>query len=327
MTLTQLRYFIAICDSGLNITLAAERVHATQPGLSKQLKLLEESLGFLLFTRKGRSLENITPDGTHVLIHARRMLLEARNIRAYAANARGEQAGKLVIVTTPTQARYVLPHPITLLKNKYPGVSVHLQSHDEGEVLRSLNSDHADLAIISTSGAKPTGGFAIALYSWKRIAVVPKGHPLASTPDAITIAELADHPIISYESALRPDSSLQRGFLSGGYTPNIALTANEADLIKTYTRAGLGVGILAEMAHSCMDEDLLARHLPAAIVSCITWAVLPQDQVLRAYVLDLLCDIAPQLDRVDIQRAIAGEMEYAAPTPPSWIELTQAITV
>ena len=327
MTLTQLRYLIAISDSGLNITSAAERVHATQPGLSKQLKLLEESLGFLLFTRKGRSLESITPGGAQVLVHARRMVLEARNIRAYAANERTEQHGKLTIVTTPTQARYVLPHPITCLKKKYPGVSVHLQSQDEGDVLRSLNSDQADVAIISTSGATPLGGFALPLYRWQRIAIVPKQHPLAATQGALSIKALAQYPIISYESTLRADSSLQRGFLSAGHSPNIAMTASEADLIKTYTRAGLGVGILAEMAISArLDHDLVVLQLPPVIVSCISWAVLAQDRVLRAYVLDLLCDIAPQLDRVDIQRGIAAEQEYVAPPPPSWIELTQAIS-
>ena len=327
MTLTQLRYLIAISDSRLNITLAAERVHATQPGLSKQLKLLEESLGFLLFTRKGRSLDSITPGGAQVLVHARRMVLEARNIRAYAANERTEQHGKLTIITTPTQARYVLSHPITLLINKYPGVSVHLQSQDEGEVLRSLDSDQSDLAIISTSGATPHGGLAIPLYRWKRVAIVPKHHPLASKPGSLTIEALAKYPIISYESTLRADSSLQRGFLSAGFSPNIAMTANEADLIKTYTRAGLGVGILAEMAISArLDHDLVVLQLPSSIVSCISWAVLPPDRVLRAYVLDLLCDIAPQLDRVDIQRGIGAEQGFIPPAPPSWVDLTQAIS-
>ncbi len=327
MTLTQLRYLIAISDSRLNITLAAERVHATQPGLSKQLKLLEESLGFLLFTRKGRSLDSITPGGAQVLVHARRMVLEARNIRAYAANERTEQHGKLTIITTPTQARYVLSHPITLLINKYPGVSVHLQSHDECEVLRSLDSDQSDLAIISTSGATPHGGLAIPLYRWKRIAIVPKHHPLASMPGSLTIEALAKYPIISYESTLRADSSLQRGFLNAGFSPNITMTANEADLIKTYTRAGLGVGILAEMAISArLDHDLVVLQLPSSIVSCISWAVLPPDRVLRAYVLDLLCDIAPQLDRVDIQRGIGAEQGFIPPAPPSWVDLTQAIS-
>ncbi len=120
MTLTQLRYFAAIADSGLNITLAAERVHATQPGLSKQLKQLEDELGFLLFARKGRSLDSITPAGAQVLAHARRLLAEASNIRSYAANQRRDGQGRLVLATTHTQARFVLPPAIAKVKQAYP---------------------------------------------------------------------------------------------------------------------------------------------------------------------------------------------------------------
>ena len=126
MTLTQLRYFVAIADSGLNITLAAERVHATQPGLSKQLKQLEDELGFLLFQRKGRSLEAITPAGQDVLAHARRVLAEAGNIRAYAANERGEKQGRLTLVTTHTQARFVLPETLARFRQRYPDVALHM---------------------------------------------------------------------------------------------------------------------------------------------------------------------------------------------------------
>ncbi|WP_330970277.1 LysR family transcriptional regulator, partial [Lysobacter sp. A3-1-A15] len=124
MTLTQLRYLVAIADSGLNITVAAERVHATQPGLSKQLKQLEDELGFQLFVRKGRSLEAIAPTGQRVLAHARRILEEAANIRAYAANERGEAVGRLIIATTHTQARHVLPSAIAAIKRRFPQVSV-----------------------------------------------------------------------------------------------------------------------------------------------------------------------------------------------------------
>src|ERR1700753_3451562 len=127
MTLTQLRYFIAIADSGLNITTAAERVHATQPGVSKQLKQLEDELGFHLFSRKGKSLHAITPAGEQVLDRARIIMKEAANIRSIAANRRGEEAGELTIATTHTQARFVLPHAIAALKQRYPGITVHLK--------------------------------------------------------------------------------------------------------------------------------------------------------------------------------------------------------
>lgn len=328
MTLTQLRYFAAIADAGLNITVAAERLHATQPGLSKQLKLLEEGLGFRLFTRRGRALEALTPSGQDVLVHARRILLEAGNIRSYAANARAESEGKLVLITTPTQARYVLPHPISALKSKHPNVSVHLLASEENEVQRRLVAEQADLAIMSTSGAPPEAGLAIPLYRWKRVAVVPRTHPLASVKGTLSLARLSEFPLISYESSNRSDSSLRLAFQAAGLPLTIAITTPEADLIKTYARAGLGVGIVSEISlNPATDHDLRVLSLPSAISDCICWAVLPRDQLLRAYVLDLLCDIAPQLDRVDIKRALSGVAEYHAASPPSWLELTQQFSI
>jgi LysR family transcriptional regulator, cys regulon transcriptional activator len=325
MTLTQLRYFVAIVDAGLNITTAAQRVHATQPGLSKQLKLLEDQLGYLLFNRRGRSLESVTAAGANVLIHARRLL--ADNIRRYAANERIEQRGQFVLLTTPTQARYVLPNSIANLKAKHPGVSVHLQSNEKSQVLTNLNDGQADLAIISTSGQAPTNGLAIPLYRWNRVAVVPKHHALASAKGALGLDVLAAHPLVTYESTIRPDSSFQRSFAQSGYMPKIAITAQEVDLIKTYVRAGLGVGVLAEMAVSrALDADLKVLPLAPEIPECTCWAVLPRDRVLRTYVLDLLTDIAPQLDRIDIQRCLQSAIHYNAVTPPSWVELSQSIT-
>ncbi|MEH6417699.1 LysR family transcriptional regulator [Pseudomonas sp. CGJS7] len=326
MTLTQLRYLVAIADSGLNITLAAERVHATQPGLSKQLKQLEDELGFLLFVRKGRSLEAIAPAGERVLEHARRILEEAGNIRAYAANERGQHAGRLVLSTTHTQARYVLPPVIAQVKRDFPQVSVHLQAAADGEVLSHLSHGNADLAVISTAGAPPEGGLAVPLFRWRRVVLVPRAHPLAKLDRAPTLADLAAHPLISYESSTRPESSLRRAFAAGGHEPQLAMTARDADLIKTYVRAGLGVGVLAEMAVTSRDEDLRALIAPDAFPECITWAVIPRARVLRDYALELLHGLAPQIDRRDLRRVLEGNLEPQWPKAPTWIELTQPIS-
>lgn len=328
MTLTQLRYLVAIADSGLNITLAAERVHATQPGLSKQLKQLEDELGFHLFVRKGRSLEGIAPAGQRVLSHARRILDEAGNIRAYAANERGEHVGRLVLATTHTQARYVLPPLIAAIKREFPQVSVDLQAAADGEVLQRLARGDADLALISTAGAEPPGGLAVPLFRWRRLLLVPRTHPLASLGRAPTLAELALHPLISYESSNQPDSSLQRTFAGEGVQPQVAMTARDANLIKTYVRAGLGAGLLAEMAvGSREDADLQVLPAPTALPECITWAVIPRGRVLRDYALALLHGLAPQLDRRDLRRVLEGNQDAHWPTPPYWVELSQPITV
>lgn len=325
MTLTQLRYLVAIADSGLNITQAAERVHATQPGLSKQLKQLEDELGFQLFTRKGRSLESIAPAGVRVIEHSRKVLAEVANIRSYAANERGEHSGRLLLATTHTQARYVLPPAIAAIKREFPQVSVDLLAAGDSDVLGKL--DQADLALISTAGSVPQGGVAVPLFRWRRVLLVQAAHPLAELQRAPSLAELASHPLISYESSTRADSSLQRSFAGAGVTPQIAMTARDANLIKTYVRAGLGAGLLAEMATGTReDDDLRIIKAPAEIPECITWAVIPRGRVLRDYALSLLHWLAPQLDRRDLRRVLEGNQEPNWPQPPGWAELAQSIT-
>ena len=316
MTLTQLRYLVAIADSGLNITQAAERVHATQPGLSKQLKALEDELGFQLFVRRGRSLESVAPAGVRVIEHARKVLAEVANIRSYAANERGELSGRLLLATTHTQARYVLPPVIAAVKREFPQVNVDLLAAGDAEVLNWL--DQADLALISTAGSVPTGGVAVPLYRWRRVLLVQREHPLARLAHAPTLAELAAHPLISYESSTRADSSLQRAFAGAGVAPQVGMTARDANLIKTYVRAGLGAGLLAEMAVDASDEDLRILQAPPEIPECVTWAVVPRGRVLREYALSLLHRMAPQLDRRDLRRVLEGNQGAAWPAPPHW---------
>ena len=319
MTLTQLRYLVAIFDSGLNITQAAEQVHATQPGLSKQLKQLEDELGFQLFSRKGKSLHAITPAGQQVIDRARVILAEARNIRALAANLRGDDKGELSITTTHTQARFVLPLAIAELKKRYPAVNVHLKPHGDAQVMGLFERGQADLAIISTTGSLPGDGLAVPLFRWRRVVVVPHGHPLETLARPLALTDLDGEPLVSYESSLRPESSLRRAFAAAGVVPRFSCTSRDADLIKTYVRAGLGIGILAEMA-MLEDDERDMRMLDAATLfpECTTWLVLRRDRVLRAYAATLAELIAPQLDPRDLQRALAGEEPSAWPAPPYW---------
>lgn len=325
MNLTQLRYFVAIVDAGLSVTLAAERVHASQPGVSKQIRQLEEELGLQLFVRRGRSLEGLTPAGCRVLEHARRILDEAANIRSYAANERGIHAGRLLLATTHTQARYVLPPVLAAVKRDFPEVDIDLQAAADGEVLQKLEQAGADLALVSTAGPVPAGGLAVPLYRWRRLLLVPAGHPLASLDRVPALAELAAYPLISYESSMREDSSLRRAFAQQGLSPRIAMTAREANLIKTYVRAGLGAGLLAEMAVDGDDGDLRVLQAPAEIPECITWAVLPRGRVPRAYTLALVQGLAPQIDRRDLRRVLEGNLEPGWPAPPAWRELAAAL--
>lgn len=327
MTLTQLRYLIAIADSGLNITTAAERVHATQPGVSKQLKQLEDELGFQLFSRKGKSLHAITPAGQQVLERARVIAAEAANIRSIAADLRGEESGELAIATTHTQARFVLPRAIAALKQRYPDVSVHLKPQGDAQVMGVFERGQADLAIVSTSDAAPEGGLAVPLFRWRRSVIAPRGHALVALQRPLTLGELARHALVSYESSLRPESSLRRAFAAAGESPHFSCTSRDADLIKTYVRAGLGVGILAEMAILPEDAaDLAVLDAAELFPACTTWLVLRRDRVPRSYALALAELIAPQLDRRDLQRALAGEIPKQWPEAPEWRALGASAT-
>jgi DNA-binding transcriptional LysR family regulator len=325
MTLTQLRYLIAIADSGLNITLAAERVHATQPGLSKQLKQLEEELGFTLFTRRGKSLEAITVAGAQVIERARIIQSEAANIRALAANLRNEAQGELRIATTHTQARYALPPAIAAMRKRYPEVGVHLQPGGDAEILELLERGLTDLAVVSTAGTPPPAGLALPIYRWDRVALVPRGHALTKIGRAPTLADLSAHALVSYESSLKPESSLRRAFEDAGLPLRLAFTARDADLIRTYVGAGLGVGVLAEMALDESDRDVVGLDLGGLLPSCTTWIVLRRDRVLREYALEFIARLAPHVDRRDVRRAFDhGIAADDWPLPPRWRDLDLA---
>jgi len=328
MTLVQLRYLIAIADSGLNITLAAERVHATQPGLSKQLRQLEDELGFQLFVRKGKSLDAITHAGEQVIERARAILTEAANIRAIAADLRNEAYGELRIATTHTQARFALPPAIAALSNLYPQVSVHLQPTRDADVLAQLEAGHVDMAVISSAGAPPASGIALPAYHWHRVIVTPQGHPLAARELPPTLHELAALPLVSYESSLKAESSLRRAFDAVGLTPQIVMTAGDADLIKTYVRAGLGVGVLAEMAMQDSDTDLCPLPADHLFPRCTTWIVLRRESVLREYMLEFIGQFAPHLDRREVARTLAGDAAAKSDWPgvPHWRQRQPATT-
>jgi DNA-binding transcriptional LysR family regulator len=198
---------------------------------------------------------------------------------------------------------------------------VHLQPGRDGEVLAQLEAGRADLAVISTAGAPPPAGIALPAYRWQRVVVAPQGHPLADRGQPPTLGELAALPLVSYESSLKADSSLRRAFEAVDLHPQIVMTAGDADLIKTYVRTGLGIGVLAEMAMLGSDTDLHALPTDHLFATCTTWIVLRRESVLREYVLEFIAQFAPHLDRRDVIRALAADMSPAEwPAVPHWRE-------
>jgi len=321
MTLSQLRYLLAIVDAGMNITVAAERVNATQPGLSKQLKQLEEQLGLKLFVRRGRNLETLTEAGIEIVARARIIAAEADNIRAFAANQRIGSGGSLYIETTHIQAQFVLPEALAALQARFPEVDVTLGfAADADDVSR--RNPYADLIMFSTDGRVPAGDVVIPLYRWDPVALVPAGHPLALDPSSLSLETLAAYPLINYDTSRTAPLSIAKTFLDAGLSPRFAYTVRDAAVIKAAARRGLGVGLIAEMAvDPVLDGDLVVLPLGGILPRCTAWAVLRRDRVLRDYIVHLLTALCG-LSALTIQRAARGETLVIDPeTAPLWAEI------
>lgn len=304
MKLHQLRYLTAVVQNGLNITTAARKLHTSQPGVSKQLKLLEEELGFPVFERDGRNLTRVTPAGQQVVDRALRILEEVQNIRRLSADVREEHTGSLSIGTTHTQARYVLPSIITTFRQSYPDVDLHLHQGSSEQIADLAKLDRLDLAIATGSAELFPGLVLLPWYRWHRQIVVPRAHPLA-TEKAPTLKSIARFPIVTYTFSFSVRSSLPALFESAGLKLNVALTAADADTIKTYVKVGLGVGIVAGMALAPgEDDDLAVIDAGHLFGSHVTWLGFRRGRLLRGYLYDFLKLCAPHLTRRRVDLAI-----------------------
>jgi LysR family transcriptional regulator, cys regulon transcriptional activator len=305
MKLQQLRFLTAVAQNGLNITAAAARLHASQPAISRQLRLLEEELGFDIFARSGRTLVKVTPSGQKVIDRALRILHEARVIRRISDDFREEACGALSIGTTHTQARYVLPPIVKAFREKYPRVDLHLHQGTSEQIAEMARLDRIDFAIATGSHDLFSQLVLLPWYRWHRCIVVPKEHPLATVKKP-TLAQLAQFPIVTYVFSLTGPSSLQEIFAAAGLTPDVALTARDADVIKTYVRLGLGVGIVADVSVDPeIDADLVPIDASHIFPAHTTWAGFMRGGLLRGYMYDFLQLLAPHLTRRAVERAAA----------------------
>lgn len=294
MTLKQLRYLVGIADSGLNITSAAERLFTSQPGISKQLKQLEAELGVQLFTRKGKSLAAITPAGREVIARARKILREVSNITSLASDLTAEVDGTLSIATTHTQARYVLPEVIRAFRERYPGVDLELHQGTSEQIAELVSTNKVDFAIATGSQDLFSHLTLLPIYDWHRIVLVPKQHPLAKQRKPLDLKTLAEYPLVTYVFSLTGESSFKRAFREEGLEPRVVFTARDADIIKTYVRMGMGVGVIASMAFECQDrEDLVALDARGLFPKVTTWLGFPRDMVLRGFMVDFIHLFAP----------------------------------
>jgi LysR family transcriptional regulator, cys regulon transcriptional activator len=321
MKLQQLRFLAAVVQNDLNITAAAAKVGATQPAVSKQLKLLEEELGFTIFVRSGRAFTKVTPAGERVVAHALRILKEAQNIKSVSAEFKDEGQGTLSIGTTHTQARYVLPAAVQKFRHKYPAVQFHLHQGTSEQIAEMASLDRIDFAIATGSHSLFPGYLLLPCYRWSRCIIVPKGHPLAGIASP-GLEDLAAYPLVTYVSSFSGPSSLHETFAGAGLQPTIALTARDSDIIKAYVRLGLGVGIVAGVALDArLDPDLVSIEASHLFPIHTTWVGFAREGLLRGYMYDFLELIAPHLTRRLVDRALNCRTQVEVDRLLSHVEL------
>ncbi len=297
MKLQQLRYLVSVHENGLNITAAARQLHTSQPGVSRQLKMLEEELGFQLFEREGRALTRTTPAGEDIIARAASILREMQNIKRTSAELRKADGGTLSIATTHTQARYILPEVIREFRQKYPKVRLHLHQGTSEQIAEMVSKDRVDFAIATGSEELFAHLVRLPVYRWRRSVVVPHDHPLVHA-GKLTLRKLAEYPIVTYVFSFSGRSSLQAMFDKAGLPLDVALTARDSDVIKTYVRLGLGVGIIASVAIDAQaDADLTVLDAAHLFEPHSTWIGFRRGTLLRAYMYEFIELLAPHLPR------------------------------
>lgn len=305
MKLQQLRYLVAIVDNGLNITAASNALYTSQPGVSKQVKLLEDELLLQLFTRKGKSLSGLTEAGREVVERARRILTEVDNIRSLSNELAGVKQGELVVATTHTQARYVLPDLLEGFHRAFPNIAISLHQGTSDRIARQVSDQEADFAIASGHSGLFADLVTFPMYRWERNVLVQPNHPLAHK-SRVSLQDLARYPIISYTHSFDEDSDQASAFRAAGIKPNVVFTAEDPDVIKAYVRKGMGVGIVACMAYDReQDRDLVALDAGRLFPSCTTWIGFRKDRFLRDYMFAFLELMVPGTNRHKIEELIA----------------------
>lgn len=303
MKLRQLHYICEVARQNLNITAAAEQLFTSQPGISKQIRLLEEELGMQIFARNGKHLTEITPAGRRILEIATRVLQEERNIKSVASEFSETDRGSLSLATTHTQARYALPATIQAFKRKYPHVTLHIHQGAPAQIAEWAASGDVDFAIATEALEHFEELVMLPCYHWNRCILTPPDHPLAQLP-RLTLASIGEHPIVTYTFGFTGRSQLDRAFHNAGVMPNVVLTAVDADVIKTYVRLGMGVGIVANMAFDA-DEDAGLVALPAdhLFEHSTTHIGFRRSSFLRGYMFEFVHMFAPHLTPSVVENA------------------------
>lgn len=310
MNFQQLRSVRETVRQGFNLTLVAQALHTSQPGISRQIKELEEELGVELFTRSGRRLLGLTPPGATILPIIERLLHEADNLRSAGADFSQADRGLLTVAATHTQARYALPGAVRDFRDTHPHVSFHLQQGSARQVAEQVLDGQADLGIATEALADYPDLVALPCYRWTHVVVVDRGHPLAqeaAAGQALTLQRLAQFPLITYEGGTTGRGHIDEAFGREGLTFDVVLSAMDADVIKTYVELGIGVGVIASMAFdAARDTHLVALDARHLFATNTTRVAIKRGAYLRGYVFDFIRTFAPTLTREVVDRALAS---------------------
>ena len=311
MNFQQLRIIRETIRCNYNLTDVGNALFTSQSGVSKHIKDLEDELGVELFVRKGKRLLGLTEPGKELLVIVERMLLDAKHIKQLAQQFVNCDQGQLTIATTHSQARYALPSVVAQFKQAYPDVHLALHQCSPDEIVKMLQEGRADLGIATEALASVPGLVSFPYYSWQHAAIVPRGHPLENRQD-LTLADLAQYPIITYHEGFTGRQNIDRVFEQAGIKPNIVISALDADVIKTYVELGLGIGIVASMAYDAERDSklgLIGAHL---FDSNTTLIAVRQGHYLRGYAYRFIQLCSTELDEAAVRHQLSPARELEA---------------
>lgn len=308
MKIHQLKYIREVARQDLNVSSASDILHTSQPGVSKQIQLLEEELNLQIFKRNGKRLIGITEPGQAILTIAERVLHEMENIKRVGEEFSREDTGSLVIAATHTQARYHLPAAVKTFMQAYPNVHLTIHQGNPSQVSEQVMRGEADIGLATEAIASYDELVTLPCYRWNRCVVVPQGHPL-TLDSPLTLEKIAAYPVITYDFAFAGGSMVNRVFSEHGLNLDVALTAIDSDVIKTYVELELGVGLLAKMAFNPeRDRNLVMIDASHLFPDSITRLGLRKDTYLRGFQYAFIEIIAKHLTRKVVNQALAGEM-------------------
>lgn len=303
MKLQQLRYIWEVAHHDLNVSATAQVLYTSQPGISKQIRLLEDELGVEIFARSGKHLTRVTPAGEAILQVAGEVLKKVESIKQVAQEFSDENRGSLAIATTHTQARYALPAVIEGFIERYPDVSLHMHQGTPMQIAEMAANGTADFAIATEAMEHFHDLVMLPCYRWNRSVIVPRDHPLAKR-HSLTLEDVAAYPLVTYVFGFTGRSKLDEAFISHGLSPKTVFTAADADVIKTYVRLGLGVGIVASMSVDPeTDSDLVALDASHLFEASVTKVGLRKGVFLRGFMYKFIEAFAPHLTRELVDQA------------------------